>query len=414
MADTISNSVLGFVFWIVVARAYPATDFGLTVAMIAGVTLVAGFSTLGLGIGLIRYLPKSEDEEKPMVASVFTICSVVSIILAIAFILGIELWSPALSILKSNFLLTIAFILFAVLFVFSPIMDSIFIAKRVANYVLYKNLIYHVSRIGLVVLLAFSIGPLGIFSAWGIGLLLATIVGFLLFIPKVVPRSLSLPKIDTKVIGKMFHFSFANYTAGMAGMLPGVVLPIMILNLSSAEETAYFYIALTIARILYVVPRGVTTSLLAEGSHSRIQFRRDVMRAARLIIPLVLMGIVLIFLFGEFILSLFGVGFAKGALDLLRLLALSAFFITINTMYSTVLMVEKKLTPIILLSVLGTSGVIGIGYLLAEPMGLIGIGIGWLLGKGIVSLTIGVWCASKYLRRSGKVRKQESQIFDSP
>jgi len=52
-------AVAGFAFWALVARLYDADDVGLGSAALSIVVLLATFSHLGLGMGLIRFLPDS-------------------------------------------------------------------------------------------------------------------------------------------------------------------------------------------------------------------------------------------------------------------------------------------------------------------------------------------------------------------
>jgi len=50
------TAALGFVFWILAARFYSASDVGLASAIISAAGLLALLSTLGLNYGLIRFL----------------------------------------------------------------------------------------------------------------------------------------------------------------------------------------------------------------------------------------------------------------------------------------------------------------------------------------------------------------------
>jgi hypothetical protein len=58
MLNTACTSVLGFVFWYVMARYFSSSDLGIGSALNSASGLVASFAGLGLGIGLVRFVPE--------------------------------------------------------------------------------------------------------------------------------------------------------------------------------------------------------------------------------------------------------------------------------------------------------------------------------------------------------------------
>jgi len=64
MLNTGVTAVFGFFFWIINARLYSAEQVGIGTTIISTMTLISSFSILGLGNGLIRYLPTSERKNK--------------------------------------------------------------------------------------------------------------------------------------------------------------------------------------------------------------------------------------------------------------------------------------------------------------------------------------------------------------
>jgi O-antigen/teichoic acid export membrane protein len=90
--------------------------------------------------------------------------------------------------------------------------------------------------------------------------------------------------------------------------------------------------------------------------------------------------------FGNFILSFFGPGYAQEAENLLSLLIISSIFVASNELYVVVIRYEKQYKPAIfiyatiaLLTILGS-------YLTLPIIGLAGIGISWLISQVIVAL----------------------------
>jgi hypothetical protein len=55
--------------------------------------------------------------------------------------------------------------------------------------------------------------------------------------------------------------------------LPAMVLPILITNLIGVKFSAYFYMAMMIANLLYIIPTATSQSLFAEGSHIETELK---------------------------------------------------------------------------------------------------------------------------------------------
>lgn len=397
MANTVANNGFGFLFWMVVAWFYATSDFGMATALIAAAMLIANLSTLGLDIGLIRYLPEAKEQENSMINSAFSITTGLSIGISVIFLLGLGFWSPALIFLTENLFFSVAFIFVAIFFALSLVMNNVFIAKRSAKYMLLRNVVYGLVRLGLPAIFAVFFGVFGIFASWGVAAFIALVVGWLFFMRKILPEYRPSLRASKTVVNDIFHFSFGNYIGGILSMLPTFLLPIMLVNLATPELAAYFYVAWMIAGILFIVPQAVATSLFAEGSHFQDRFSGDIRKSLRLILVLVTIGIIALFFFGNILLFLFSADYSENAFDLLRILAISAVFVSINGVYFTIKRVEKKVAPIILISAFITIMTLIVAYVLVPPLGLIGVGIGWIASQGLVSLAIGILYLRKFL-----------------
>ena len=141
---------------------------------------------------------------------------------------------------------------------------------------------------------------------------------------------------------------------------------------------AYFYMAWAIAVLLFSIPRSITTSLLAEGSHNSDRFRRDVIRAIKFTMILIIPAIVGVLILGEKMLLLFGSEYSQNGLRLLWILALSGIPVAITASYATVKRVQLKISSIIPLFAFIAIGTLGLSYILMVNMGLLGIGIAWI------------------------------------
>jgi len=381
------NSLAGFVFWAVAARLYPAEGVGLAAAAISAIGLLALLSTLGMDYGLIRFLPGSGDKAKNILNSCFTLSGLVSVALAVIFLAGLKLWSPALLRIQQNPVFFISFVIFAMAAVYRVFAERTFIAGRRAGFALTQGLVFTLLRFIPLVALAPLFNVFGIFASWGIGLGLAVIVSIPFLIPRVQPGYRPAPKIDRKSIGNMMHFSFANYGANIFWAIPILCLPLMVVNLLGAEANAYFYVGWALGYLLVSIPVTVSFSLFAEGSHSEEQLGHNIDRSLRLLLVLVPV-IAIVFLAGERVLALFGSAYAENATTLLWVLAVSAIPVGLNHTYFTVKRVQKRMRGAIGLSAFIAVVTMVLSYLLLPRVGIIGAGISWLIPQAIVAVAV--------------------------
>lgn len=386
MLNSVIGGILGFIFWIIVARYYSTSDVGLASAIISTASLLAMLSNLGFNMSMVRFLAGTKNSSKDLINSTFTIAGVFSIILAFIFIVNVSVLSPALVALKLNYIYAVGFALFTFSMVIVTIQDYIFIAKKRTEYVLIKNLILGTKI--LFPILFVALGAYGIVSSFFISYLLALILGIFLLIPKIIQSYLPALTIKKNIVDEILHFSFGNYIAMVLDNLPGLLLPIIILNLVAAEEAAYFYITWMIASLLYTVPKSVTTSLFSEGSSDEIGFKNAVYKSIKSILVLTIPAIILFFLLGDRILMMFGKDYSINAIRLLELFAISTIPLAINQVYFTIKRIEKNMGSVIKMNALISIGTLGISYYYLPTYGLISIGMAWLLMQILVSCLV--------------------------
>lgn len=393
MLSSITSAGSGFFFWLIVARFYSAEDVGLASAIISAMGLIGMLSLLGFDVSLVRFLPEREDKAE-IINTCMTISFMISISLAIIFVAGVELFSPSLAILKDNWVLLLLFVIYTSVIPLTGLQrEGIFAGFRKTEYSFVQTLVT-VARIGIVPFLT-AFGAVGIYASFGLTPLLAFIVG--IFLTSRILDYRPVPAVRREVLNDILHFSFGNYLARIFEMLPTFILPIMVINVLGAEANAYFYIAWQISMLLLTIPRFTSISLLAEGSYNSEELGRDVRRAFKFVFILLGVAIIGIFLFGKYLLWIFGKEYAMNSFEVLSVLVLGSVPFAINTLYASVMRVKREVKPVI--GVYGgmASVTVSVSYLLVQKVGLVGVGIGWLVGNLVVAGGVGVG-----LRFSGK------------
>ncbi|NQE52353.1 hypothetical protein C5S29_02070 [ANME-1 cluster archaeon GoMg3.2] len=384
MINRITGAGAGFFFWLFAARFYTPADVGLATAIIAAMNLLVLFSVLGFNFAIIAYLP-TEKDKKGMINSCFTIIGLFSLLLSLLFISGINFWSPALAIIKENTTFLILFVLFTVAASLSFLQSNVFVAVREAKYSFIQSLVA-ITRIAILPFLII-LSVFGIYLSYGLGIIMALIIGNFLIL-KVLPVYKPIPAIKKRIINKMMHFSFGNYIASIFEGLPGIVLPLLIINMLGAEMTAYFFIAWAFSGLLLMVPSGTSLSLFAEGSYNPDEIERNARRSIKFLFLLLIPAIVGIFLFGKYILLIFGEEYVNNAFEMMLILALATIPFSVNALYISIKRAQKEIMPVIYIyGFVALFTIVG-GYVLLGWMGLIGIGIAWLLANGVIALGV--------------------------
>ena len=129
--------------------------------------------------------------------------------------------------------------------------------------------------------------------------------------------------------------------------------------------------------------------MLAECSYGE-DLRFNVLRAVKFISLLLLSTIIFIFLFGNYLLLIFGNQYAKNSLEVLRILALASIPYSVNALYASIKRIKKEIKPLIYMYAGISILTIVISYLLMQSIEIIGVGIAWVLANGFVAIFIGI------------------------
>ncbi|TET91160.1 MAG: hypothetical protein E3J35_04085 [Methanomassiliicoccales archaeon] len=402
MSNTALASVVTFFFWMIVARYYNPSQVGVAAALIPLMALLGILSRFGFEMGLVRFLPSSGKDSKAMINSCITITTLAAILISLVFLVGMDIWSPALLFIREDWVFLLSFIVFSVAFALSPLVNYIFVARRNTKFVLAGTCITGLKLVFPILLISF-LGAFGIFVSWGLALLIALLVGIFAFVPMVNAGYRPFPTVKKNVVKKMLHFSAGNYAAVIFGMMPASLLPLIIMNTINVEQVAFYYIAFTIATLLFAITDAVCLSLFAEGSHFEKELRNIVRKALKLVLVLLIPAVIIVMLFGEYVLLLFGSSYSSEGLVLLRIFALSSIFIAFSGIFLATRRVLKRMKPIVGLPAFSASIIIGFSFMLIPSMGLVGVAVAWILGRGITAVGIGIYVGLGMMReRSGK------------
>ncbi|MBI4287969.1 MAG: lipopolysaccharide biosynthesis protein [Chloroflexi bacterium] len=409
LANSGVAALTGFFFWLVSARFYTARDVGLASATLSSVVFLASIADMGLSISLIRFLP-SATNRLSLINTSFTVGVLASFLAGAIFLTGLNLWSPALLLVRENPLLASLFLLLLPLSAVSVMGDRVFIALRIAKYGFIRHLLI-ILEIPLAVALVSWLHVAGILMAAGIAVGLSVAFSLFVLLPRIQRGYFPWPGLQREYLKQTFGYSMGNHVSFLLLGAPGWIFPLLVVNLLGPEQNAYFYISWTIGVTLAAIPSAISYSFFAEGSHDENGLLHFATSALKLSLLLVVPAIAVIFVVSNRLLLLFGRAYSEEGLLLLRVLALSTLPGTFNTVYLTYRRVTKEVGL-----VLGISGAIALlslvaGYLLVPRLGVLGAGLGYLGAQTVVALWLG---ANLYVRnlsaRGHKTEKVEENV----
>jgi len=378
-------AVAGFAFWALVARLYDADEVGLGSAALSIVTLLAMFSHLGLGTGLIRFLPESGAGGPRLANAVFTTSVVGAVVSSAVFLVGVSLWAPSLDFLREQPLYAVAFISFVIASTLYAVQTYAFMAIRKAKYILVQVTFLQLTRLALP-LMAVSFGAFGIVASGGIATALGALIGFAL-LAKGLPGYRPGGVADPASVFKLFPFSLANYVADSLLLTPGLILPLVVVGLLGSTEAAYFYMAWFLGYLLTSASSYLALSLFAEGSYDPGALHALSRNAVAGALAVAAVGALFLLLLGDRLLLAFGRDYATEGVMLLRLVALAALPAAVVNVYLGALRVRRQVGELVIIAGAVAVTTVALSSALLPVMGLAGAGVGNGLGQGL-GLTI--------------------------
>ena len=238
----------------------------------------------------------------------------------------------------------------------------------------------------ILVLLPF-LGSLGIFLSFGISSLIAILFSFIMIYRKIEKSpDDKILRIDKEFLKESFHFSAGNYFFMLFATIPLYLLPLLVLNVLGSDQTAYYYIAYTIASFLFMVSAAFSTSLFVEGSHGE-SLRKNTIKSLLAIFSILVPLALFIFFFGGYILEIFGKDYTNG-LELLRVMVISSFFYSICQVYFSIEKVRNNIKDLIIISLLIFILLVSLSYFLMFNYGILGVGYAWIISYFLGSIVV--------------------------
>lgn len=396
-STSLVTSGLGFVYWAVAARVFPATEVGESATAISAMSLIAPFTVLGFGTLLMVELPAMRGGRSALVstAALLSAATGMAIALAGAFLLpssflglpGIGREAP----------ITTLFVVAVATQGVGQLLDQALLSSVGGGIQLGRNTIQAIAKLVLLTVLALTIARLGsitIFTSWFAAnvISIASVGGWLMRRYHVSLRRV-LP--DFSVLHGLHFDAAKHHTLNIALVVPTFTMPIVTNVILGSEQAGYLYATWSVAGFVFFLPLSLATALFASGAQDSRTFVREFRFTLRISLLVCLAANVAILFLGGLILRVFGPAYAANGRIVLIVICLGGLGLIIKDHHVATARVTNSVgRESVLMAALSLCEVTG-AALGAVRGGLTGLSIGWVAAVLIEVLVCGplVWRA---------------------
>jgi O-antigen/teichoic acid export membrane protein len=373
----------GFIFWLLVAHVAPTATVGRAAALFSSIQFVNYATGLGLPIAVARYGGGRSRDPSVLFnwSVVFTVVS--SFIGAAIYFACVPHELHALSALG----VAGSFLIFGLIVAgisIGTVLDVRLISQHRRSWVVVRAAFITVVRLpflfihGLghstiaIFLVAAGAPAIAGFGAWLIADICDGRFGFPLH---------PLPP-DAR---PAFNYAMVNGAAQLAMQAPFYALPVIVLLLVSAKDNASFYVAWTIATVVFLIVQSIGQALLVEGNRSG-RLESQTRTALQFGVALAVVLAVICAVGSKVLPILYGSSYDAGA----RILPILGVAVIPWAVYSIVLSaarVNTGHTRNLVLSTLFAVSIVGPAIVLVDMYGIKGGADGWLFGNVLSAIT---------------------------
>ncbi len=390
IGTTVLTSGLGFIYWWLAARQFPEEAVGLASAAVSAMSLLATIGMLGLGTLLIGELPRQPENRGALIITSLLVAGLAGLGLGFLFAIIAPLLSAELNPLAADGLNIVLFGLGVGFSAMTLVLDQALIGLLRGDLQLWRNGLFALTKLVALwlaaVLLQDKLG-LTIYATWTLGNLLSLLGLGAFTLWRFRQRNFALPRLG--LLRGLGRAALGHHILNLALLLPSLILPLLVTILLSASTNAYFYVAWMVANLVFVIPASLTTVLYAVGSADPARLAQKTRLTLKLALGIGLLANIMLFGLGGFLLSFFGSNYSAQAENVLHLLCLGVFAITIKDHFVAIYRIHHRIGlaagPVIAGSLFEVL-LAGLGALVG---GLSGLALGWLIAMLVEAALMG-------------------------
>ena len=408
--DNIVNLSLGALFWIVLAKMIDAAPLGQAMVAIAFATSVIGFAGYGVQVTISKYMSEYNAKGMPKVSK-----RILSLGIKLALLVSASV--AAVIALLSGYIAeeayhdsTIGPVLVLAVLTFLPsqtVVSALMGAYQGSHrmkFALVSDSIYQVIRLGIAVFLVLaSFGSFGIILSFAIASMIASVLGFVFFVPRLFAKGPSDDSLVSRIenqgeseirgIRQIIKFSGHNYAAvGMKTLTAQI--GVLIVGTQNFELAAFYGLSVLISNLVGGVLNAVSRALLPTATEewtkgNKEGFGRILDTGIRLSMLISGIGFLVLMVQPDQILGLISDQYVEAS-GALRILVVSSIIYSLGAIITSMLNAANRAAEVAKIGISSAAITIVLTFVLTPIMYIEGAAIALLVGS-IAGLAMSVF-----------------------
>lgn len=393
--SSLITSALGMLFWTLATRSFTQEQVGIGAALIAAMAPLAHAAQFNFKNVLYRYAGSPGSQSRQLIRGIYLVSGTAAVVLGSGFALLVPWIDPDLSDVFHSGWVAVGFVLALAIWTLYGLQEAVLVALRLSTLMPAKSLIYSAAKLA-------ALAAIGVFAASGLSILAAWIVPALLIgIATSAMLTLYGSGVESVMDAPRFTrrefvgFIGWDYVGSLAGSLSYGMAPMLVISAAGTIAGAHFYLAFSIAYVLYLVGSQMGAAMMAE--HSGRRSRPGVLYADALVQTLLPVSAAALaaFALAPEIMHIFGAEFVDPGSTVLRLLVLGAIPGSAIVVFLAICRTKGWLRLVALVQLLNLTVVLGLGYLLSTTMGGVGMALALLVTETTIATGLAVWTLSR-------------------
>lgn len=390
MLNTVVNSGLGLLYWIVAAHAYSEEEVGRGNALISLMVLVSTLTQLNFSGALMRFLPRAGTRAKHLVLAAYGVSSVVAVLATAAVMAYCHFARDPGDPLYASAPFAVWFVVATTAWSLFNLQDSALTGLSASTWIPLENGLYGLVKLILLIVVARTSLVDGVFTSWTLPVVALLVPVNLLIFRRLLPRHAAegAAAQDPPSRTVLTRYMTGDFAGTVFRQLSSTFLPVLVVSTLGAAEGAYFLPTQTIFGAIATLQLAITSSLVVEAaSHpgSAVRYARSMLRR---IAVTILPAAVVVIAAAPLILMLFGAHYSDGATPVLRLMMLALFPGMLLALYVTRCRLENRTGTLALLQGIQAAMMIGGTVLLSGSLGLAAVGWSVLVAELLPALLV--------------------------
>ncbi len=372
------NSGLGFIYWWLAARLFVPTAVGLASASVSAMVLLGNAGMLGFGTLLLGELPRRPGHAPGLIASALLVAGCLGTVLGLLFARLAPVISPELGILADGSDSTALFGVGVGLASVTLVLDQALVGLARGGLQLRRNVVFASAKLLTLGAIGFwwpSAPALAIYGTWVAGFVVSLFsLGKILGLGRWLRER---PRLEWRLLRSLVPSAIGHHALNLVLQTPGLVLPLVVTAILSAEMNASFYVAWMVASLVFVAPDSLSVVLFNANAADQAKLASQLRLVLALSAAIGVAANLAMWLLAAPLLGLFGAGYGVAS-DSLRLLTVAVFPLIVRDYFVALRRISGR--------VAATAGLLAAGGLLELTLaamgatygGLTGLTLGWL------------------------------------